>query len=208
MGSVTYEQDIIEGEYVDLINHMFYFLEFINEMDSISEADVREKEVTLNMKTEHRKLMIFDLDETLVHCTYQDAPAAKADSDVFLEVKNPRSSSSSKAGFNIRPGARECLLAAQEHFEVVVFTASMQNYADVILDHLDPKNELIHHRFYRDSCIQRCHKDSRIYVKDLRIFKDFELTDIVLVDNAVYSFGAQLDNGIPIIPFRDCVTDI
>lgn len=208
MGSVTYEQDIIEGEYVDLINHMFYFLEFIKEMNPISEAEVREKEVTLEKKTEHRKLMIFDLDETLVHCTFQDDPTAKANSDIFLEVKNPRNKSSSKAGFNIRPGARECLLEAQKHFEVVVFTASMKNYADVILDHLDPENKLIHHRFYRDSCIQRSHHESRIYVKDLRIFKDFELSDIVLVDNAVYSFGAQLDNGIPIIPFRDCITDI
>ena len=29
------------------------------------------------------------------------------------------------------------------------------------------------------------------------------MKDIILIDNAVYSFSHQLDNGIPIIPFRD-----
>jgi CTD small phosphatase-like protein 2 len=40
-----------------------------------------------------------------------------------------------------------------------------------------------------------------VYIKDLRIIKNRDLKDLVLVDNAVYSFGFQLDNGIPIIPF-------
>lgn len=30
-----------------------------------------------------------------------------------------------------------------------------------------------------------------------------DLKDILLVDNAAYSFGYQVDNGIPIIPFYD-----
>jgi CTD small phosphatase-like protein 2 len=43
-----------------------------------------------------------------------------------------------------------------------------------------------------------------VYVKDLRIFEPSRrLEDIVIVDNAVYSFGYQLENGIPIIPFYD-----
>jgi len=41
-------------------------------------------------------------------------------------------------------------------------------------------------------------------VKDLRIFEHLRsLSDMVLVDNAVYSFGYQLENGIPIIPFYE-----
>jgi CTD small phosphatase-like protein 2 len=56
-------------------------------------------------------------------------------------------------------------------------------------------------RLYRDSCIRTA---DGVYVKDLRIFENcINLEDIVIVDNAVYSFGYQLENGIPIIPFYD-----
>jgi len=40
-----------------------------------------------------------------------------------------------------------------------------------------------------------------VYIKDLRIFADRNLKDIVLIDNASYSFGRLISNGIPIIPF-------
>jgi CTD small phosphatase-like protein 2 len=37
----------------------------------------------------------------------------------------------------------------------------------------------------------------------LRIFYQRDLADIVLVDNSVYSFAFQLDNGIPIVSYYD-----
>lgn len=39
------------------------------------------------------------------------------------------------------------------------------------------------------------------YVKDLRVIGNRSLNDMVIVDNSVYSFAFQIDNGIPIIPF-------
>lgn len=33
------------------------------------------------------------------------------------------------------------------------------------------------------------------------------MKDIVLVDNLVHSFGLQIDNGIPILDFRDDTSD-
>lgn len=39
-----------------------------------------------------------------------------------------------------------------------------------------------------------------MYCKDLRVM-DRELKDVVLVDNAAYSYAAQPDNGIPILPY-------
>ena len=38
-------------------------------------------------------------------------------------------------------------------------------------------------------------------MKDLQIIANRSLKDMVIVDNAVYSFAFQLDNGIPIVPF-------
>ena len=68
----------------------------------------------------------------------------------------------------------------------MVFTASHQSYADVVLDYLDPKRELIEHRLYRDSCIVT---EEGVYIKDLRIIKNRNLKEVVIIDNAVYSFG-------------------
>ena len=81
---------------------------------------------------------------------------------------------------------------------MVVFTASHKFYADVVLNFLDPTRELIHHRLYREHCYQT---EDGVYIKDLRIIKNRQLKDVVIIDNAVYSFGFQIDNGIPIIPF-------
>ena len=39
-----------------------------------------------------------------------------------------------------------------------------------------------------------------MYTKDLRVM-DRDLKDVVLVDNAAYSYAAQPDNGIPILPY-------
>jgi CTD small phosphatase-like protein 2 len=68
-----------------------------------------------------------------------------------------------------------------------VFTASHKSYADVVLDLLDPYNELFECRLYRDSCIR---SSDGVYVKDLRIFDSCRnMEDVIIVDNAVYSFG-------------------
>ena len=87
---------------------------------------------------------------------------------------------------------------------MVVFTARHRGYAVGVLDILDPYHELIQCRLYRDHCIRT---EEGIYVKDLRIISNRQLKDLIIVDNAVYSFGYQLDNGIPIIPFYDDKAD-
>lgn len=37
-----------------------------------------------------------------------------------------------------------------------------------------------------------------VYVKDLRIIRDRELKNIVIVDNSIISFAYQIENGVPI----------
>lgn len=62
------------------------------------------------------------------------------------------------------------------------------------------QQRLFDFRLYRDNCIKT---NEGIYIKDLRILKNADLCNVIIVDNAVYSFGYQLDNGIPIIPYYD-----
>jgi len=90
------------------------------------------------------------------------------------------------AGFNVRPHTQEMLKEVNKYYEVVVFTASHKWYADVILDYIDPTGELFQHRLYRESCIKTT---DNVYIKDLRVIKNVNLKDMILVDNAIYSFG-------------------
>ena len=90
--------------------------------------------------------LIFDLDETLIHCNEN----SNMPCDVLLPIKFPNGTVV-KAGVNIRPYARECLEELSKDFELIVFTASHECYANVIVDYID-KKRLISHRFFRDSC--------------------------------------------------------
>lgn len=199
-GLVTQVKEIEEGDselvYREHLFATFNALRFIKTMSKPSAEQIYVKRVTLPKRSGLRKTMIFDLDETLVHCIDDSLGTTP---DVTLPVRLPSGDlinvRAKQAGINVRPYAKEILQAARADFEVIVFTASHQCYADVVLDYLDPHHELIEHRLYRDSCvvIDGC------FVKDLRILNDRKLKDLTIVDNSALSFGMQLDNGVPIV---------
>ena len=60
-------------------------------------------------------------------------------------------------------------------------------------------------RLYRNNCINI---NDKIFVKDLRIIKGIDLKDILLIDNSMYSFAAQITNGILINSFYNDKNDI
>lgn len=70
-------------------------------------------------------------------------------------------------------------------FEIIVFTASNACYANVVLDYLDPQNQYIQHRLFRESCVQTA---DGIFVKDLRVLNR-DLSETVLIDNSAISFA-------------------
>lgn len=69
--------------------------------------------------------LVLDLDETLVHF-------------VAKEKK-----------FKLRPGCIQFLKDMSQLFEVVIFTAAAQDYANFILDYLEKDQKFIDHRLYR-----------------------------------------------------------
>ena len=175
----------------------FQALKFVRTLPPADSAQLRNKRIFLEKRKGYasRKTLIFDLDETLVHCCENPSQSTP---DVVLPITFP-TGEVVNAGINIRPFAKECLTEANKLFEVIVFTASHQCYADVVLNYLDPTGELIHHRLYRDNCITV----EGLFLKDLRIMANRRIQELVIVDNAAYSFAYQLDNGIPIISWHD-----
>jgi CTD small phosphatase-like protein 2 len=84
-----------------------------------------------------------------------------------------------------------------------VYTASHKGYAEKVIETLDPDRSTISHSLYRDHCFKT---KQGVYIKDLRILNR-SLKDVLLVDNALFSYGFQLDNGVPIIPYYNLSTD-
>lgn len=187
-------QERCELIYKEHLFATFQALKFVRTLPPVDSQQLREKRRNFP-KRPQRKLVVFDLDETLVHCCDD---VETSDPDFIVPVTFP-TGEVIEAGINLRPYAIDCLKRANENFEVAVFTASHQCYADAVLDHLDRGRELIQHRLYRDDCVYT----EGIYVKDLRVIGNRDLKNIVIIDNAAYSFGYQLENGIPIISWHD-----
>ncbi len=74
--------------------------------------------------------LVLDLDETLIH--------------YFEEEDTGR--------FYVRPNCFEFLREMARFYEVVIFTAGMQDYADWVLDQVDQEG-WIKHRLYRQHAI-------------------------------------------------------
>ena len=88
-------------------------------------------------------------------------------------------------------------------YEIVVFTAGEQEYADHILDFIDPENKYFMKRLYRQDCIEV----DGFFIKDLEIILDRERENMILVDNSILSFAFDLDNGVPINSFMGTEED-
>ena len=69
------------------------------------------------------------------------------------------------------------------------------------MNEIDPTGSLFEYRLYRNNCTQIKVENQIYYIKDLRVFKNISLDDIVIIDNSVLSFAFHLDNGIPILPY-------
>ena len=112
--------------------------------------------------------LVIDLDETLVH--YQELP----DGGQFL----------------LRPYAEQFIAELSRYYELVIFTAAIQDYADFILDIIDAK-KVIKARLYR----QHCSTHEGVSVKDISKLGR-NLAKCLIIDNLPENFQLQPENGI------------
>ena len=114
--------------------------------------------------------LVLDLDETLI---------------------NFRFNKENEGVFKTRPGLYDFLKNVGKKYEIVIFTAGTQEYADPILDIIEKDNKFFEKRLYRQHTV---FIDS-IFVKDLtKLGRD--LSKIIIVDNMPQNFCFQKENGI------------
>lgn len=125
--------------------------------------------------SKHPITLVLDLDETLIH--YDE--------------------SINGGQFFIRPHSQEFLKETAKMFEIVIFTAAVKDYADWILDRLDPEGN-ISHRLYRCSTSET----NGVYIKDLQKLGR-EMSKMLIIDNSPENFQLQPENGIYIKSWYD-----
>ena len=100
-----------------------------------------------------------------------------------------------------RPGVDDFLVEMAKHYEIVIYTASLNKYADPLLDLLDP-HKTIRTRLFRESCVYY----EGNYVKDLSLL-DRDLSQTIIVDNSPSSYIFHPENAIDCSSYIDDRTD-
>ena len=126
----------------------------------------------------YKYTLVLDLDETLVHYISDE------------ELDN------NSAYIQIRPGAEDFIKDLSEFYEIIIFTAAQQNYADLVIDALDP-DKVISYRLYRQHTIYF----ENVNIKDLdKLGRD--LKQVIIIDNSKENYSFQPKNGLNIADFE------
>lgn len=94
-----------------------------------------------------------------------------------------------------------------KYFEIVIFTASTKDYAELVLNFLRRK----HFKINKDVPIldkSNCFITKKGFIiKDLQVLSNRKLQNLAILDNLAYSYGLQLSNGIPIVEWHSDKND-
>ncbi|KAH7325847.1 NLI interacting factor-like phosphatase-domain-containing protein [Stachybotrys elegans] len=157
-----------------------------------------------------RRTLVLDLDETLIHSM---SKGGRMNSGHMVEVRlNAASLGVNGQGgmgqhpilywVNKRPFCDEFLRRVCKWFNLVVFTASVQEYADPVIDWLEQERKFFSARYYRQHCTYR----QGAYIKDLSSVEP-DLSNVMILDNSPLSYLFHEDNAIPIQGWINDPTD-
>ena len=150
-------------------------------------SEIEVQTFLLPPKTSNKKTLVLDLDETLVHSQFQPFEV-QSDITLTIELDNEIHD----IYILVRPGVKQFLEAMSKIYEIVIFTASVSQYADPLIDIIDKENNC-QYRLFRNHCTQI----NEIFVKELKNLGR-ELKDVIILDNSPMSYFLNPENGLPI----------
>ena len=137
-----------------------------------------------------QKTLVIDLDETLIHSL---AKGGRMSSGHMVEVK--LNTTVGYGGTTLgpqhpilyyvhkRPHCDDFLRKVCKWYNLVVFTASVQEYADPVIDWLEQERKYFSARYYRQHCTFR----NGAYIKDLSSVEP-DLSKVMILDNSPLSY--------------------
>ena len=137
-----------------------------------------------------QKTLVIDLDETLIHSL---AKGGRMSSGHMVEVKLNTAVGYGGATLgpqhpilyyvHKRPHCDDFLRKVAKWYNLVVFTASVQEYADPVIDWLEQERKYFSVRYYRQHCTFR----NGAYIKDLSSVEP-DLSKVMILDNSPLSY--------------------
>lgn len=148
-----------------------------------------------------RKTLILDLDETLIHSLSKGSPRSlNGNNSNIIEIK--LNNIATLYHVHKRPYCDYFLKEISKWFDLEIFTASVKEYADPIIDWLesellfDSNNKVFKKRYYRNHCTYR---NGVGYIKDLsKYFQTDDLRNVIILDNSPVSYALHGDNAVMI----------
>ena len=135
------------------------------------------KKPYIRQPSNKRYTLILDLEETLLNFRL-------------------KSENRGEGVLKLRPGLFEFLDAVQIFYEIILFTASSQDYAENLIDNIEEKKKYFEYKFFRQHNVII----ENDFVKDLsRIGRD--LDKMIIVDNMPQNYRLHKKNGINIKGF-------
>jgi TFIIF-interacting CTD phosphatase-like protein len=133
-----------------------------------------------------KKVVIFDLDETLIYNSSRTHP-------LQAPIIFPR------------PYYYDMFVKISEFYEIWVWSASERHYIDSVLKNMDPYKAFVKRVLTRNDCTL---SREGYLIKDFGRFLNLDISQVIIVDNTAASFILNVDNGILVSSFNGNYNDI
>lgn len=175
----------------------------IKELSKSENEESFENEIWVN-KVHNKvknKILVLELDKTLIYVSKKELPEK---SDELFVLGNKHRDEFTLRFIYVRPGAIKLLEELSGLYQIIIYTSLPKVFAETLIKRrLDPDN------IYIDGIIDRqyCLNNNGYFIKDLRILKNCDLSNVVFLGTSMISLYKQLDNGIFINSYKGAKED-
>ncbi|XP_069073637.1 CTD small phosphatase-like protein 2 isoform X2 [Pleurodeles waltl] len=168
---------------IDDTEDIFSPYSFIYNLPPPSDSpSLKRKDIPFKTRSAPENTLVLDLDDTLVRCSLSPSEDTEFTFPVlFQDIYY-------KVYMKLRPHVKEFLETLSKMYEMFVFTTAKKEYAEKVLDVLDPQRKLIRHRLFQEDCV--CFLGH--YIKNLNVLQR-DLAKTVILDNAPHTCPYQGD---------------
>ncbi|EAS02959.2 NLI interacting factor-like phosphatase (macronuclear) [Tetrahymena thermophila SB210] len=139
-----------------------------------------------------KKTLVLDLDETLITSSVLEFKSA----DLKIKVNLPNGRGKN-VWVKFRPGVQNFLNEMNELYELIIFTSSIKEYANAVIDFLDCES-LVNVRIFRENC--SIDSNGNLYKDLCKLNRN--IGEIIIIDNQASQFKKNPENGIQIKDFK------